>query len=243
MDNHENTIENIFEIEFEEFSFESPKKNIIISDFNKDINPPESTKPTSALIKLLKNQKEKKVNILNQDQKESEINKETLEYQEQIDNYFSSEKKIDSNQKEVMEIQEMNQENNSNVNVENINANGTINNFLINNNEIRNMPNQSENEILQYNLINPEAIIFPNNILGDQNFFTDNSAQDLENCVEVLNGNFNNYIGNEKDMIIDEDVYDVYEFRNKNDNLEYFYFVGIIQASIKSSINEILLNI
>ena len=243
MDNHENTIENIFEIEFEEFSFESPKKNIIISDFNKDINPPESTKPNSALIKLLKNQKEKKVNILNQDQKESEINKEPLEYQEQIDNYFSSEKKIDSNQKEVMEIQEMNQENNSNENVENINANGTINNFLINNNEIRSMPNQSENEILQYNLINPEAIIFPNNILGDQNFFTDNSAQDLENCVEVLNGNFNNYIGNEKDMIIDEDVYDVYEFRNKNDNLEYFYFVGIIQASIKSSINEILLNI
>lgn len=243
MDNHENTIENIFEIEFEEFSFESPKKNIIISDFNKDINPPESTKPTSALIKLLKNQKEKKVNILNQDQKESEINKEPLEYQEQIDNYFSSEKKIDSNQKEVMEIQEMNQENNSNENVENINANRTINNFLINNNEIRSMPNQSENEILQYNLINPEAIIFPNNILGDQNFFTDNSAQDLENCVEVLNGNFNNYIGNEKDMIIDEEVYDVYEFRNKNDNLEYFYFVGIIQASIKSSINEILLNI
>ena len=44
-------------------------------------------------------------------------------------------------------------------------------------------------------------------------------------------------------MIIDEDVYDVYEFRNKNDNLEYCYFVGIIQASIKSSINEILLNI
>ena len=243
MDNHENTIENIFEIEFEEFSFESPKKNIIISDFNKDINPPESTKPTSTLIKLLKNQKEKKVNLSNQDQKESEINKEPLEYQEQIDNYFSSEKKIDSNQKEVMEIQEMNQENNSNENVENINANGTINNFLINNNEIRSMPNQSENEILQYNLINPEAIIFPNNILGDQNFFTDNSAQDLENCVEVLNGNFNNYIGNEKDMIIDEDVYDVYEFRNKNDNLEYFYFVGIIQASIKSSINEILLNI
>ena len=134
----------------------------------------------------------------------------------------------------------MNQENNSNENVENINANGTINNFLINNNEIRSMLNQSENEILQYNLINPEAIIFPNNILGDQNFFTDNSAQDLENCVEVLNGNFNNYIGNEKDMIIDEDVYDVYEF---HDNLEYFYFVGIIQASIKSSINEILLNI
>ena len=109
----------------------------------------------------------------------------------------------------------MNQENNSNENIENINAN-----FLIIN-EIENMQNQDENEILQYNLINADAIIFPNNILGGKNFFTDNSEQELENYVEVLNLNFNNYLGNEKVMIIEEDVY---EFINKNDNLEFFYF-------------------
>lgn len=216
MDYNKSTLENISEIELEEFSEENPKKNIVISDFNKGIYPPESTKPTSALIKIEKKQIEK-VNILSQDQKESEINKEPLisKYQEQIDNYFSSEKKIDSNQKEVMEIQEMNQENNSNENIENINAN-----FLIIN-EIENMQNQDENEILQYNLINADAIIFPNNILGGKNFFTDNSEQELENYVEVLNLNFNNYLGNEKVMIIEEDVY---EFINKNDNLEFFYF-------------------
>ena len=46
MDYNKSTLENISEIELEEFSEENPKKNIVISDFNKGIYPPESTKPT-----------------------------------------------------------------------------------------------------------------------------------------------------------------------------------------------------